>query len=241
MKRLFIFATLAICFIASAAPKKNNTETFSNEFEIKISNQWGLDALNIPKSLQNHSAESLGLISANIPLHSDLATNTSHEQHWVSHSDKDNKYRLITIKNTQLNSEMNSLNLIYNNGRFSAETGVSSYSKNLLFSDEFYVKGAYSLFTNQHLNISFTAKVETLNENSLNQYYGDNRRLNNISIFEQQATNTTLGIVSTYSITNNWKVLGMISSTTLDNKIEKSPLIEDKNIHMALIGTSYSF
>lgn len=215
-----------------------NMNEFSN-LEVKhASTQWGIDAINIPKLLTSHNPDALGIISA------DHASNDAHlipqinEKQWAAN----NYYRVSSTQVSQEHENTSSMNVSFVKGRFSAETGLVTHSNDFNKSDEVYLQGAYSLFDGQQLNISFTAKIEAINENAINHYYGINDQLiSPSSIFEPQATNTTLGLVSTYSVTKKWKILGLISSTNLDEKIENSPLINDNNVHMALIGTSYSF
>jgi hypothetical protein len=243
MKSFLAFAIMVLSFKVLASAKIESNEALVLDQSKSFSSQWGIDALDIPKYLSNNSAESLGLILPEQMAINYTNLNIINENNdWLNTSKTNNHYRLSTIKNTSIHSNIAGLNVAYTNGRFSAETGVVSNSNNLLSSGKVYVQGAYSLFDNQHLNISLTAKVEALDENNVKSYFGESILTNNISIFEEHhATNTTLGIVSTYSINKQWKVLGMISSTTLDDKIESSPLIDDNNLHMALIGTSYAF
>lgn len=240
MRKLLAFAFWAICFstLASSEDDLKEKVTLDKDFSI----QWGLDALNIPKYLHNSSAESLGLILPYQNSTLNLNATFNNNNYEISNVATSSNYRFSTIQGTYMNSNESGINIIYSYGRFSAETGMLSNSKNILSSGKIYLQGAYSLFDNQNLNISVTAKVEALDENNVNSYYGDKKLTSNNSIFkEHQATNTTLGIISTYSINKQWKVLGIISSTTLDDKIENSPLIDNSNLHMALIGTSYSF
>jgi hypothetical protein len=243
MKSFLAVAILVMSFKIFATAKIESNEAIVVDQSKGFYSQWGIDALDIPKYLSNNSAESLGLILPEQVTMSYTNAILPHENNdWLSASKTNNYYRLSTVINTSTHSNITGLNVAYSNGRFSAETGVVSNSNNLLSSGKVYLQGAYSLFENQHLNISLTAKVEAIDENNVKSYFGKNILTNNISIFEEHhATNTTLGIVSTYSISKQWKVLGMISSTTLDDKIESSPLINDNNLHMALIGTSYAF
>ena len=243
MKSFLAFAILVMSFKIFATAKVESNEALVVDQNKDFTYQWGLDALDIPKYLSNNSAESLGLI---LPEQRSINytdfTLAQDNNDWLSNSKVHNNYRLSALNKPSIYTNITGLNVAYSNGRFSAETGVVSHSNNLLSSGKFYLQGAYSLFNNQHLNISLTAKVEALDKNNVKSYFGENTLTRNNSIFEEHhATNTTLGIISTYSINKQWKVLGMISSTNLDDKIENSPLIEDNNLHMALIGTSYAF
>ncbi|MCO4798363.1 MAG: MipA/OmpV family protein [Colwelliaceae bacterium] len=240
MRKLLAFVLWAICCSALATSKSDSKESVTLDKNFPV--QWGLDALNIPKYLHDNSAESLGLILPHQNSTDNLNTTFTSENYKINNVATSNNYRFSTVQGSFMNSNKTGINIMYSYGRFSAETGMLSNSKNILSSGKIYLQGAYSLFENQNLNISVTAKVEALDESNVNSYYGDKKLAVNNSIFEEhQATNTTLGIISTYSINKQWKVLGIISSTTLDNKIENSPLIDDSNLHMALIGTSYAF
>lgn len=243
MKYFLAFAIMAISFKIFATANIKTNEALVVDQNHNFSTQWGIDALDIPKYLSNNSAESLGLIlPEQVAIHQTNYLLANVNDDWLSNIQTNSNYRFSAIKNTTNYANKSGLNVAYSNGRFSAETGVVSNSNNLLTSGKVYLQGAYSLYDNQHLNISLTAKVEALDEDNVKSYFGENTLTSNISIFEEHhATNTTLGIISTYSINKQWKVLGIISSTTLDDKIESSPLIEDNNLHMALIGTSYAF
>lgn len=243
MKKFLCFVIMLIGFNSYAFTEVELTKQFTDDKSKKFSNQWGLDALDIPKYLSDNSAESLGLIlpeQSNVNLHSNTYTHVNNDR--LTSNNSSSLYRLSSVKSTAQSTPISSVNFAYSKGRFSAETGVISNSNNLLSSGKVYLQGAYSLYDNHRLNVSLTAKVEALDESNVQSYFGTDVFSNNVSIFEElHATNTTLGIVSTYSINKRWKVLGMLSSTTLDDKIENSPLVEDNNLHMALIGTSYAF
>ncbi len=141
------------------------------------------------------------------------------------------------------NSSLTGINASYSKGKFTAKTGVLSQSNNLTDSSRFYLQGAYRLFQNERFDLAVTAKVEAVDQNAINRYYGeqDNFQVSNNSLTSTLATNATIELVSTYSINKKWKIQGMISSTTLDSKIENSPLLDNDNIHMAMLKTSYAF
>ncbi len=241
IKKLLPLALMAMCFSVFATSTMNNIAPAFNK-QHSASEQWGLDAINIPQQVTIHSAESLGLILPNNSLDSNKNTLISSENHWLNKTDSAKTFRFSTIQTTSLNSNISSLNAGYSNGKFSAESALITHSNNLLTSSQFYLQGSYSLIDGEYFNVSLTAKIEALDAKSISNYYGkENNLTNDNSIFNQPATNTSVGIVTTYAINKNWKVLGIISSVSLDNKIENSPLIDNNNLHMALIGTSYSF
>ncbi|MEW6990212.1 MipA/OmpV family protein [Colwelliaceae bacterium 6441] len=238
MKDGLALLMLALCFPVFASSENEEQEIREIALEKSFSSQWGIDAINIPKHLPSTSAESLGLILPEPIALSGSLLSIENENYRFNNGN----YQLTSSYGSVLDTQNTDLDFTYSNGRFSAQTGITSNSGDILSSGKLYFQGAYSIFNEQNLVISLTAKVEALGEKSVNRYFGENSLTSNNSIFQQhQATNTTLGIVSTYAINKHWKILGMISATNLDNKIESSPLIDNNNLHMALIGTSYSF
>lgn len=241
MKRILAFAIMATCSTLSVA-EHNDKESLTPTIQAyDVSSQWGADALNFPQPLKEQNPESLGLILPK-PNFSSVGSNNDTETHsWLDYNNKQ-IYQVSSIQTSSFNRNLSGINASYSYGNFRAETGIISQSNNLMSSSQFYLQGAYSLFDGEHLNVSLTAKIEAVDNNVIDRYHGkENQVLVNSSIFDNNATNATLGILSTYSITKKWKVLGLISSTNLDDKIENSPLLKNDNVHVAMIGTSYSF
>ena len=175
MKSFLAFAILVMSFKIFATAKVESNEALVVDQNKDFTYQWGLDALDIPKYLSNNSAESLGLI---LPEQRSINytdfTLAQDNNDWLSNSKVHNNYRLSALNKPSIYTNITGLNVAYSNGRFSAETGVVSHSNNLLSSGKFYLQGAYSLFNNQHLNISLTAKVEALDKNNVKSYFGEN-------------------------------------------------------------------
>lgn len=238
MKYLFAFALMASCFVAFATSAEQDETAISEKQASNFSHQWGQDALNFSRIVASHSAESLGINIQQIP-----QTTTEHSiSNEESYLLNDGAYRFSSMQTNTADENISHLNAGFSSGNFSAETGLISNSQNLLASSHFYLQGAYNIFDGERFNLSLTAKFEAINNDAINLYFGDSYNLNaDNSLFEQQATNATISLLSTYSINKKWKILGLISSTSLDKKIESSPLIDSNNIHVALIGTSYSF
>ncbi len=240
MKHILVFVMMTTCSTLSVAEHNDKESLAPTDRKHDVSDQWGTDALNFPQSLKKQDPESLGLI-LHIPSLSFEDVNDAEKHSWLE-SKNNSVYQVASIQTTRLDRNLSGLNASYSNGNFRAETGLLSRSSNLMSSSQFYLQGAYSLFDGEHLNVSLTAKIETVGGNVIDRYHGkENQALSNSSIFEHNATNATLGLLSTYSITKKWKVLGLISSTNLDDKIENSPLLRNDNVHVAMLGTSYSF
>ena len=127
------------------------------------------------------------------------------------------------------------VNAAYINGRFSAQTG---YLIDQNEAAKFFVQSSYLVFTNYKLNITVTAKIEALDTERVQHYYGVINP--NVHISDTN-TNATLGLIGTYELSPKWTIIGAQTSTALANDIADSPLIEHNNYNMALIGTTYSF
>ncbi|WP_206483385.1 MipA/OmpV family protein [Thalassotalea sp. G2M2-11] len=212
MKIALTIALLACSSVVYGATDKQVSVKTAKQLTDNVHSQWGVQALKFPKHTQLNSAESLGLT---LPSNSNTSTNIDH---------------------------FNGLNASYSYGNFSATTGVLTQSTNISETSQLYLQGAYHFFGTERFSLALSAKIEAVDNDTVNRYYGykDNFRHTHAGL-NQLATNTTLELVSTYNITPKWKVHGVISTTTLDSKIENSPLINDDNIQMALIKTSYSF
>ncbi|NQZ80351.1 MAG: MipA/OmpV family protein [Colwellia sp.] len=127
------------------------------------------------------------------------------------------------------------VNAAYINGRFSAQTG---YLIDQNEAAKFFVQSSYLVFTNYKLNITVTAKIEALDTERVQHYYGV---INPNVYISDTNTNATLGLIGTYELSPKWTIIGALTSTALANDIADSPLIEHNKYNMALIGTTYSF
>ena len=54
-------------------------------------------------------------------------------------------------------------------------------------------------------------------------------------------TNYSIGLSAHYMIDQNWAVIGGVSYSKLDEKIEKSPLIDSDEIQLAYVAVAYNF
>jgi len=127
------------------------------------------------------------------------------------------------------------VNAAYINGRFSANTGYLTENNEAA---KFYLQSSYVVFTNYKFNLTVTAKIESLDTERVQHYYGvisPNLDISKIN------TNATLGLVGTYELSSKWTIIGALTSTALADDIADSPLIEHNKYNMALIGTTYSF
>ncbi|MFT5758275.1 MAG: outer membrane scaffolding protein for murein synthesis (MipA/OmpV family) [Alteromonadaceae bacterium] len=138
-----------------------------------------------------------------------------------------------TTQTTDENTEQ--VNAAYINGRFSANTGYLTENNEAA---KFFVQSSYVVFTNYKFNLTVTAKIEALDTERVQHYYGVISP--NLHISDTN-TNATLGLVGTYELSPKWTIIGSLTSTALADDIADSPLVEHKKYNMALIGTTYSF
>jgi outer membrane scaffolding protein for murein synthesis (MipA/OmpV family) len=127
------------------------------------------------------------------------------------------------------------VNAAYINGRFSANTGYLTENNEAA---KFFLQSSYVVFTNYKFNLTVTAKIEALDTERVQHYYGAISPELDIS---ELNTNATLGLVGTYELSPKWTIIGSLTSTALADDIADSPLIERNKYNMALIGTTYSF
>ena len=130
------------------------------------------------------------------------------------------------------------LNVSYQRSGLSITSGILTQRDENTTGNKFFLQGSYSLWSLNNFDISVTAKIETLDKNIVKNYYPVE---NNAANINELSTNKTLGLIGTFAIGDNWKMIGAITTTSVDSKITKSPLIENNNFNMAVIGASYSF
>jgi len=242
MRKLFILSllTLSLQVIAKSAPDSsdfggidvdgNVTGSISNEIEHK----------------DNDSSVSISIKSNNnIAILTNSKLNT-----WFWNQNNQNlqikKVATILQKDTNTYGDIRlgeykyynteeQVNAVYFNGRFSAQTGYLTENNE---ASKFFVQSSYIVFTNYKFNVAVTAKIETLDTELVQYYYGKIRPNQHIS---DTNTNATLGLIGTYELNSNWTIIGALTSTALADGIADSPLVEQNKYNMALIGTTYSF
>jgi len=201
-----------------------STSKLNSNVVENFSQQWGMAAIKIPA---HNSQEQLKMWSANISSVQPNSNGSTKEQ---------------PLNLNKINQPLNSINAAYTKGRFHAETGLLTNSSDVLDSGKFYLQGSYAIFTKAKFNLAVTAKFEAVNNPFFNTYLAEIEPIIDAkTIFEHQTKNATIGVISTYSINKKWKILGSITTTAYDQALQKNPLVDINNSHMALIGTSYSF
>lgn len=139
----------------------------------------------------------------------------------------------VTINNY---SPIYAINASYSYGRFRAETGYLSDLSDGFDGSKFFIQSSFVVLIHENFNLSLTAKFEALDEELVAHYY--NTLSSNST---DSSTNATLGLIGTYDLSPQWKIMGAVTSTTLGDEIVQSSLISDDKYNMALIGTTYYF
>ena len=189
-----------------------------------LSKQWGLDALEIPKST-NTSTNS----SAEFWLDSTL----------LQTAGTGFKSLLPIAETEQHLNKINGINASYHNGRFSAQTGIYSQSTNLTESGQIYLQSSYQFIQHEKFNIAVTAKLEALDNQMMQSYIGLSKLSEHTSLLKQSHTNASVSIETQFNINKNWQITGAIISTAFEHSPDN--VVETNNSHMALFSTSYSF
>lgn len=140
-------------------------------------------------------------------------------------------------------SIMAGVNAEFKRGGFSAEAGVLTDISSTSDGSKSYIQMGYTVLTKPKYSLKIIAKAEML-DNDLTKYYYNSyydETSTTPDYVAKSATNITLGAVGTYKINNKWTAMGAITTTSLDDEIADSPLVEDDTHNMVLVGITYSF
>ena len=106
--------------------------------------------------------------------------------------------------------------------------------------EQSYIQGTYVFASVKSVDVALTAKIEKRDQIANNYFYLTDQQLLS-SRYLIGNTNTTLGIVGSYHINDNWAITGAVTTSSFTNEVTTTALVENELAHMALIGTSYSF
>lgn len=128
-------------------------------------------------------------------------------------------------------STMAGVNLAYNKGLFSAEVGYLTDVSDTSEGAKSYIQARYTFIANREYSLSAAAKIENLDEDIVDYYYGNS----------ESTTNTSLSLIGTYRLNEKWNLLGVITATSLGDEIADSPIVEDDSYNSIILGATYSF
>jgi len=219
--KIFIKWTLSLIFTLSILPYSHayTEETEDNQTsDNSLISEWGVSALTFKTINKDFDIEVLGFPTSNDNVNS-LSTSLL------------NKVETQQIK------------LTFNNKAFTANSGFSNKIDNQVDERSFFIQGSYQVMQQEKFTLLLTAKVESLHERSIYQFYSND--------FVTRETSTTkvngstsyarFGILGQYSINNNWSLTGGLTSTAHEDSTHNELAPNMKKEQVALFGTTYTF
>ncbi len=132
---------------------------------------------------------------------------------------------------------------LFSNENFSAESGFSDKSTRQVDQTAFFLQGRYRLLQQAKFSLLLTAKIESLNEHSIYQFYSNDFVSHEKSSIPVNASNAyaRIGILGKYTINEHWSLVGGITSTAHEKSASNQPIHQKKTDQVALFGTTYTF
>jgi len=139
--------------------------------------------------------------------------------------------------------ETHKISIKFDNKAFSAQSGFSNNAVNQVNKHAFFIQGSYAVLQQEKFTLLLTAKIESLNEHSIYQFYSNDFVSHDTSATKVNASKSyaRFGILGQYSINNNWYLTGGLTSTTLDDSPNKQVVYSMPKEQVALFGTTYTF
>ena len=124
------------------------------------------------------------------------------------------------------------VNLRYKSGKFAFEAqALSGEDTNLALTFD------YHLIRSKQTTLTVRLGMESLGEDTVRyNWYGDND-----SFDVDSASNTSLGLIGTYSLNPEWKLIYGLQSTMLDEEIEDSPIGDEDTYNIGFVGAGWAF
>jgi hypothetical protein len=151
----------------------------------------------------------------------------------------------ISPSNTPLMNklETHQVAVIFENDAFSAQSGFLTKKVDQVSEQAFFIQGSYRVLQEENFTLLVTAKIESLNEHFIYQFYS-----NDFVSRETVATNATgsksyarFGILGQYSINSNWYLTGGLTSTAHEESSNSLPVYNMQKEQVAVFGTTYTF
>jgi hypothetical protein len=132
---------------------------------------------------------------------------------------------------------------MFSNEKFTAESGFSDKSTKQVVQTAFFLQGRYRLLQQAKFSLLITAKIESLNEHSIYQFYSNDFVSHEKSSIPVNASNAyaRVGILGKYTINEHWSLVGGITSTAHEKSVSNQPIHQKKTDQVALFGTTYTF
>jgi hypothetical protein len=177
-------------------------------------NDWGNSALTFTVLKKNYDLEALGFPPSN-----------------------DN------ISSLSTNFQLHQVKTIFDNKDFNAKSVFSQKTVNQNDDKKFFLQGNYKILKQEKFSLLLTAKIESLSEHSIYQFYSNDFVSRPFALKNTMSYNSyaKLGIIGQYSINEHWYLVGGITSTAHENSVNNQAIYTKKVEQTALIGTTYTF
>jgi len=140
-------------------------------------------------------------------------------------------------------SETHKIKVMSTNKDFSAQSGFSNKTDDKVDERVYFIKGSYKVLQQDKFSLFLTAKIESLNEHSIYQFYS-NDFVSHDALYTQISGSKSYArfeILGQYSISNNWHLTGGVTSTTHEGSSNNQPLYDMNKEQVALFGSTYTF
>jgi hypothetical protein len=219
--KIFIKWMLSLIFTFSIL---SNTHAYNGEditnivIDNSLISHWGDSALTFDALPKSYDLEALGF-----PISSDnISSLTPH-----------------FLKKT----EINQIKVMFDDHNFSAQSGFSNKVDNNVDKRVYFIKGSYKLLQQDNFSLFLTAKIESLNEQSIYQFYSDDF-VSHDALYTKISGSKSYArfeILGQYSISNNWHLTGGLTSIAHEGSSNNQPLYDMNKEQVALFGTTYTF
>lgn len=211
---LLIFSLSILPYAHAYNESKKNTQASDDPL---ISN-WADSALNFKALDKDYDLEALGFVLSNENIN---ALNPP-------------------ILNQSANHQ---IDVLFDNKSFSAQTGFSNQTINQINQQTFFIQGSYKVLQQEKFSLVVTAKIESLNDHSIYQFYSNDFVSTQVITSKVIGTKSyaRFGILGQYSINEQWSLTGGLTSTALENSANSEQASSLKQEQVALFGTTYTF
>jgi hypothetical protein len=210
-----LILTFSILSNAQANNKEKNPVSTN---DVSLINEWGDSALTFNALDKDYDLEALGFPVSNesvSPFNPSLM----------------NKPETQTIQ------------VVFDNKYFSAQSGFSNKAVDQVNEHAFFIQGSYTVLQQENFTLLVTAKIESLNEHSIYQFYSNDfvSRESSATKINGSKSYARFGILGQYSISNNWYLSGGVTSMAHEGSSSSQPVYNMKKEQVALFGTTYTF
>lgn len=132
---------------------------------------------------------------------------------------------------------------LFSHENFSAESGFSDKSLSLADKKVFFIQGRYQVLQQEKFSLLLTAKIESLNQHSIYQFYSNDFVSHEKTSIPTSTSNAyaRFGIIGQYAINEHWSLVGGLTSTAHEKSVSNQPIYQNKTDQVALFGTTYTF